>query len=86
MISTSLIKNNISKAASKADAVLQSNAGVILMLSAQICSTILATLGRVLRTNGSSGSDTKPIGTSEVWQLDISHQLFVLMASRYSSQ
>ncbi|CAN9241729.1 unnamed protein product [Alternaria alternata] len=66
MISTSLIKNNISKAASKADAVLQSNAGVILMLSAQICSTILATLGRVLRTDGSSGSDTKSIGTSEI--------------------
>ncbi|KAL1794511.1 hypothetical protein ACET3X_007932 [Alternaria dauci] len=66
MISASLINNNISKAASKTDAILQNNAGVVLMLLAQVCSTIMATLGRVLQTGGSSGSDTRSIGTSEI--------------------
>jgi hypothetical protein len=66
MITASKIKAKISLAMNNVDIVLQNNAGMILMLSAQVCSTIMATLGRVLRTDGSSGSNAKSTGTSEV--------------------
>jgi hypothetical protein len=44
---------------------MQRHGGIALMLSAQLCSAILATIGRMLRT-GHGGDDNEVMGTSEV--------------------
>lgn len=47
-------------------AFMHRHASILLMLLAQLCSAILATIGRVLRT-GSDDTNTNAMGTSEVY-------------------
>lgn len=45
--------------------IMQRHGSIVLMLLAQFCSAILATIGRILRT-GHGGDDSEARGTSEV--------------------
>jgi len=84
MISATSLTNTIYGAASSADLILHNNAGIILMFLAQVCSTILATLGRILGTQRSGGSGTTTVGTSEVWKYATRPPTQILIISRYS--
>jgi len=64
--------------------IVHNNAGIILMFLAQVCSTILATLGRILGTQRSGGSGTTTVGTSEVWKDATRPPTKILIFSRYS--